>query len=197
MALKKKIFKAVSIDNLDEDTISNIRLWRNQDFVKKSSLQQHDITQEEHLRFIDKLKTDPNRQMYVFYLDEEPFAVYQYEVNPEKREVINGYYLISEKYQMLGYGAILIYAVNYINACCLDVDYNYGTVLSSNSNQLRFQKDAVLVETKKNIVQIDGQMVDVYCYRTPIQPYDEKSRETRLVSKMVEIESIRNKEMYI
>ncbi len=197
MAFVKKVFKAVSVDNLDKDTILNIRLWRNQDFVKKSSLQQHDITEEEHLRFIEQLKADINQQMYVFYLDNEPFAVYQYEVNTDKREVTNGYYLISEGYQNLGYGAILIYAVNYINAYCLDVDYNYGAVLGSNARQLRLQKGAILVDTKKSDIEIDGQLVDVYYYRTPIQPYDDNCRETRLVSKMVDIESIKNKEMYL
>ena len=80
--MKKKNFKAVELNRLDENTISNIRLWRNAEFVRKQSFNKHEITEQEHANYIKKLKEDPNRGIFVFYLDDEPFAVYNYNINP-------------------------------------------------------------------------------------------------------------------
>lgn len=192
--MEKKKFKAISVDKLDEQTILQIREWRNQEFVRKTCLQQHEISVEEHLDFIDKIKADENRQLYVFYLDNEPFAVYHYIVNLDKNEVTSSIYLVSEDFQAMGYGSILTYAVNYIEACCLNVGYINDVILDTNKEALSFVKESDLTDT--SYIVVNERRIVVNHYRSKIEKYNDQSRLARIVSEIVDINTIRNKNMY-
>lgn len=181
-------FRAIELNHLDEDTILKIREWRNQDFVRKNMIQQHMITEEEHLSYIERLKKDKNRGLFVFYLDDVPFGVYQYMIDPVKREVEDGHYLISQEYQSLGYGAILMYMEQLITYYCFDVDYRVGCVLGSNKKQMDANRKSKLVDVKKNGCTVDGQKTDIYYYRDEVGLPVKGGRVEKLIEQFVNLE---------
>lgn len=183
-------FRAVELNRLDEETIANIRFWRNQEFVRKNMFQSHLITEEEHKRYIENVKKNPDRGLFVFYLDGEPFGVFQYELNREDNTATNGSYLIDEAYQIMGYGAIMYYMIGWIEYEYLHIDKLYAEVLDSNKEarpmQVRF--GSVLEEVLKDYVEIDGVKHNVYRFSNKVNPPEKNSRIGRLVSQMIDNE---------
>ncbi|MDO5154428.1 MAG: hypothetical protein Q4D51_00540 [Eubacteriales bacterium] len=140
MSSNKKKFKAVSLKYLDDDTIANIRIWRNQDFVKTKMYSQHEISEEEHKNYIKSIKENPNRGLFVFYLDDQPFGVYQYTITPEDNSVTGGNYLVDEEYVYMGYGMIQIYFMGVIKFDVLKCDREYEETLDTNTRILTLAK---------------------------------------------------------
>ncbi len=160
---QKKSFKAVELKHLDEETINKIRQWRNSDFVRTKSLNQHIITPEEHKNFIEKLKQNPNRGLFVFYLDNEPFAVYHYSLNPETNSISGSNYLTDEDYHYLGYGEILHHFSRIIIFEFFKVDYEEGEILDTNKKFIATcQKYNTITGVLKNKVLINGEYHDIY-----------------------------------
>ena len=183
----KKHFRAIELKYLDDATIMKIRDWRNQDFVRKNMLQQHIITKEEHLKYIKDVKQDKNRGLFVFYLDGEPFAVFQYRLLSEEKAVIPGTYLIHENYQIMGYGSVLDYMANQIIYYYLDVEKIFIQILSSNKERLKnYAKPQEIIKNP------DGMIQDVYQYRFPVVLLNERGRIGKVVMQMIEAESLKN-----
>lgn len=185
-------FRAVELNRLDEETIANIRTWRNQDFIRKNMFNTHVITEEEHKRYIDKVKQDPNRGLFVFYLDGEPFGVFQYEVDLEANSVTNGNYLIDEKYQVMGYGAIMYYMIGVIQSAYLEVEKIYAEVIDTNKNAIRMhiRSGGILEGILKDYVTIDNVNHDVYRFSYLIKSPDENSRVAKLIKQLIEQEPL-------
>lgn len=175
----KKQFRAVELNKLDQKTIHTIRIWRNQPFVREKMYTQNMITEEEHQKYIEKVKKDPNRGIYVFYLDNEPFGVYQYEIHLEGNYVTNGNYLISEEYQCMGYGVIQIYFINEIIFKILKCHKSYGEVIDYNKNVIMINKkmganlDGIL---RQHILQ-GGIYHDIYCYSMFEEEWEENKKK--------------------
>lgn len=192
--MKKKNFKAVELNRLDENTISNIRLWRNAEFVRKQSFNKHEITEEEHANYIKKLKEDPNRGIFVFYLDDEPFAVYNYNINPLNNSVLVSFYLTDEDYQYMGYGAIMNYFVTQINFFVFNVNKQCGEIIDTNRKLIAtLKKDEIpIIEgiLREHII-IDGEYHDVYITGCLKKDYNSKTdKNYRLINKIVNIQPL-------
>ncbi len=157
--------KAVELRHLDESTIANIRIWRNQDFVSKMMYMQHFITQEEHARYVDALLGDKNRGLYVFYLDNQPFGVFQYQIHPEGNYVTSGNYLISIEDQQRGYGTIQLYFQNEIIFGHLKCNKSYGEIMSYNKKAITTNKKmgAKVEGILRQQILFGKEYVDVYC----------------------------------
>lgn len=162
----KKRFRAVELKYLDKETINSIRRWRNQPFIRTRMYSQSEITENEHNRFIENMKNDENRGLFVFYFDEEPFGIYQYQIYPTGNYVINGYYLISEDYVGRGYGTIMSYFMLEINFEILNVNKSISEVIDINeeSRSLNERIGAQLEGILREHVIIDGVYHDVYLY---------------------------------
>lgn len=183
--MKKKHCKAIELKYLDDETIMKIRDWRNQGFVREVSVNQHIITEEEHLKFIDMVRNDKNRGLFVYYLDDVPFGVSQYTYCPEKDVVTNGNYLIDEEYQYLGYGLILIYFVNVINFEYMGFGNQYGEALTTNSRLTTMAKK-MGAELKEKRLLDDGAR-EVYILRENASDWEtRKYRYEKIVFKIVE-----------
>ncbi len=138
--MKKKKVKLIELNKLDNNTIMMIRNWRNQDYIRASSLTQEVIPEETHKKWIASMKKDENRHLFVCYFDEEPIGVFQLRYDPEAKNVECGEYVISEEYQALGYGAILQYLEAYTVFEIFKYPKSWGVVLATNSRNLRLQK---------------------------------------------------------
>ena len=145
-------FRAVSLNRLDHHIVMDICKWRNQDFVREKMVNQHIISEDEHIRFIEKMKKDDNRNLFVFYLDDEPFEVFQYEIFPERNAATCGNYLISRDYQQMGYGAIGDYFIGEIIFDYLKIKKLEFEVLGCN--------EKLLARSKKNARFAGEEIID-------------------------------------
>lgn len=185
----KKHFKAVELKYLDDDTIMKIREWRNQPFIKNMMYSQHDITEEEHTNYISALKKDENRGLFVFYLDDTPFAVYQYIIHPEGNYITDGNYLTEEEYQYMGYGTIQIYFMNIIKFEYLHCNKSYGEALDINQRVITLNKKfkTPLEGVLRQHQLLNGEYHDVYCYGLLRTEWEEKKKDLeKLIYKIVD-----------
>ncbi len=185
-------FRAIELNKLDEKVIADIRLWRNQDFVRKNMFHTHIITEQEHREYIEKSKKDPNKRFFVLFLDDKPFYVLYYDVNPEEHTSTKGGYLIDEEDQMYGYGTISYYMSGIIEFLYLDVKKVYAEVLDTNKKALRLHdKFGFVLEKKiKDYIEIDGVKHDVYQFSKSPQMWDENSKISKLVNRFIDQEPI-------
>lgn len=188
--MKKMKFKAVELKYLDEVTIKNIRVWRNQKFIADQMFTQHEIGEEEHQRWIDAVRKDENRHLFVFYLDDQPFAVVQSRYDPQHDYVETGDYLISEEYQAMGYGTILRYFISQIMFDYLGYEATYGEVLGTNQRSLKNLKK-INASLKKVNRDIDGKSREIYILLGDKKKWEEEqnSKLQCLVYKFVEKEA--------
>ena len=185
-------FRAVELNRLDEETIANIRIWRNQDFVRKNMFHSHIITEEEHKRYIDKMKQDPNRRLFVFYLDGKPFGVTQYDADFKQRilKSTSGAYLIDEEYQAMGYGVILYHMGYMISYHHFGLRTEYVEIIDNNKSALAlfYQKDYILDETYKKSVLIEGEKHEVYRLIGEIKPYNNNTKIEKMMKRLIDQE---------
>ena len=187
--MKKMHFRAVELEYLDEGTIRRIRDWRNQEFVRMEMFTQNIIGEEEHLNWINSIRNDKDRHLFVYYLDDEPFAVVQSRYYPEHEYVETGDYLISEDYQSMGYGSFIKYFTSEIMYHYLGYTVIYGEILDINRRNLRIaNKLCDRVRKAENKREIDGVLHDVYLTEISQKSWDEGSRNKlgTLVFKFVE-----------
>lgn len=188
--MKKMKFKAIELKYLDEETIKNIRIWRNQKFIADQMFTQHEIGEEEHQRWVDAVRKDENRHLFVFYLDDQPFAVVQSRYDPKHDYVETGDYLISEEYQVMGYGTFVKYFIPVIMFHHLGYKTIYGEILNNNKNNIRILnklcKDDLRVEERL----IDGKKVEVCILEVSIKSGDKDNSDhlEKLIHKCVEKE---------
>lgn len=137
--MDKKKFKAVSLKWLSQEEKDLIREWRNKPFVRNMMFSKNTISKEEHRRYIESVEGDEHRDLYVFYLDDVPFAVFNYtEIDEGMVEV--GNYLIDQCYQDMGYGMILNYMGTDLVFNSLDYNTSIGEVLEENKKVLSINK---------------------------------------------------------
>ena len=185
--MDKKKFKAVELKHLDQETILKIREWRNQDFVRLQSLTQDVIDEETHLKWIERMKSDKNRYLFVSYLDDEPLGVIQLHYDPDEDVVESGEYLVSEEMQACGYGTILQFYEGVIIYEILHFSRGYGVVLTTNQKNVRMQKrnSTVLVE-KTEMPVGNGHKEVMKVGQTREEYLRKKEKVERLVNRFVD-----------
>lgn len=186
--MTKKKFKAIELNCLDEDTIQNIRNWRNQEFVRRNSFHQDIISEEEHSQWIQRVKADEYRNVFVFYLDDVPFGVVQYTYDTENQWVKEGAYLVSEEYSLVGYGPIMSFFSQDIAYNVLGYDTRYCEIFESNKNgQAVMRFLGAKAEARKERAVSNGKTVNVLIVRGVKQDWNDfvKEKLGKLVLKFV------------
>lgn len=187
--IMKKHFKAVELKYLDDSTIMKIREWRNRDFVRKNMFNSDLISEEQHIEYIEKIKKDSNRGLFVFYLDDVPFGVYQYIIYPEGNYIMDGNYLIDEEYQYMGYGLVEVYFMNIIKFEYFHCNKGYGEVLDINKRTIMLNEKLKIV--REGVLRqqciINDEYHDVYCYGLLKEEWsDIKEHLKRLISAIID-----------
>lgn len=180
-------FRAVSLNHLDNYTISHIRIWRNQDFVRKNMFQSHIITEEEHKKYINKMKQDSNRDLYVFYLDGNPFGVFQYQID-NRGTISAGSYLVNEKFQSCGYGVIMFYMTIWIQYYIVKAEFFESQIISYNKGAISLHKKygCDLTKCEHNAYQMDGRYYDILYFTGKVTPPDKSGRIGKVVFDVVD-----------
>lgn len=196
--MEKKKFKAIELKYLDENTIHKIREWRNADFVREMSFTRHIISPEEHLAFIQNLKEDPNRGLFVLYFDDEPVAVFHYVLHPESNSLTDSHYLTNEDYRYEGYGEVVAYLIKSIMFNILKVDYEISEILDNNKKLISACKKGDLIDkVLKDHIVIDGISHDVYQIKyTKEFFFNRPEWYTKAIYNIVQEENIENCVLY-
>ena len=187
----KKHFKALVLNCLDEETIMKIREWRNQPFVKNMMYSQHHITEKEHRKYITSILEDKNRGLFVFYLDNIPFGVFQYKIYPEGNYAMGGNYLVNQEYQYMGYGAIQLYFIDIIVFNYLCCHKAYSEVLDVNKKLIAMNKqlNVPLEGVLRQHRLVNGKYHDVFCYGLLKTEWEQKLKKLeKLIYKIVDSE---------
>ncbi|MDR1060725.1 MAG: hypothetical protein LBL83_05865 [Clostridiales bacterium] len=96
--------KFTGLGSMGGELASEIRHWRNAPHVAARMFSAEAIGEAEHAAFIEKIRSDPNRQLYVFHIGGAPKGVLQYELDPRSSRVAMGYYLKDEGDMFSSYG---------------------------------------------------------------------------------------------
>lgn len=187
--MKKMHFKAIELGCLDNDTAQKIRGWRNQDFVRSMSFYSNIIDEETHNKWLERMRTDPNRNLFVFYLDDQPFGIRQYTYDPEINSVCMGHYLISEDYQSLGYGTFLTFFGEEIMYYYLGYNKAHSHILKSNQKAIHTTRHIEKVERPITTINIDGtQHETIYIQEDKEEWEKERKRLIPLILHFIEPE---------
>ena len=196
--MEKKKFRAIELKYLDENTIHKIREWRNADFVREMSFTKHIISPEEHAAFIQKLKDDPDRGLFVLYFDDEPIAVFHYVLYHDGNYVTGSHYLTNGDYRYEGYGEVIAYLIKSIMFHMLKVDYELSEVLDINKKLISTCKKGNLISAVlENHICIDGEYHDVYQIKYTKEYFiNRPAWYKKLIYNIVQEENIENCVLY-
>jgi len=84
----------VNFINLDDDTIENIRLWRNHPDIRKVMYNTKEISREEHHTFIKTLRDSTTKSYWIAYKNDSPIGVVSvFDIDKLNDRAELGYYL--------------------------------------------------------------------------------------------------------
>ncbi len=101
--------KIIDILKLDQKYKNRLRIWRNQDFVRKNMFCQEIITKEQHSQFIDSLIERADKKFLIAFRNNIPFGVLYYTFFEKDNSIEFGYYLIQQNDINSGLGIALEY----------------------------------------------------------------------------------------
>ncbi|GAV22548.1 UDP-4-amino-4,6-dideoxy-N-acetyl-beta-L-altrosamine N-acetyltransferase [Carboxydothermus pertinax] len=86
--------------------------WRNSDTLRKNMINDHIISFEEHLRWLEKLRERNDLKYWLVYLDDKPIGVLNLQkIDYEKKQAEWGIYIGPEEMRGKGYGKLLLFAL--------------------------------------------------------------------------------------
>lgn len=140
-------FNLIPLINLDKTIQLQVLKIRNQESVRKWMYSDHEISENEHLAWIDNLKDDKKNIVYAVMADElEPIGVISINDIDAKHKKANWGLYIGEKYQGLGIGVFLeIMLIDY----CFDkmgLEKIYCEVIEGNTSVLKLHKKLLFQE---------------------------------------------------
>ncbi|ENK0555900.1 UDP-4-amino-4,6-dideoxy-N-acetyl-beta-L-altrosamine N-acetyltransferase [Clostridium sporogenes] len=101
--------KIIDILKLNQKYKNKLRIWRNQDFVRKNMFCQEIITKEQHSQFIDSLIERTDKKFLIAFRNNIPFGVLYYTFFEKDNSIEFGYYLIQQNDINSGLGIVLEY----------------------------------------------------------------------------------------
>ncbi|MCW6077022.1 UDP-4-amino-4,6-dideoxy-N-acetyl-beta-L-altrosamine N-acetyltransferase [Clostridium sporogenes] len=101
--------KIIDILKLDQKYKNRLRIWRNQDFVRKNMFCQEIITKEQHSQFIDSLIERADKKFLIAFRNNIPFGVLYYTFFEKDNSIEFGYYLVQQNDINSGLGIALEY----------------------------------------------------------------------------------------
>ena len=96
-----KIMSEISQRNVRMEDAKRIYQWSNDEEVRKNSFSKEPIEWEVHLKWMEKMLTDPFMVFRMICVDDEPVGMYRIQLI-EKQGLIS--YSIAKEYRGLGYG---------------------------------------------------------------------------------------------
>jgi UDP-4-amino-4,6-dideoxy-N-acetyl-beta-L-altrosamine N-acetyltransferase len=132
--------------------------WRNKESIRKNMYNEDLITLEQHYKWFDSIKENPNKKTYLFYLNDSPKGVVNYNIDLQNEKCEWGFYL-GEDNLPKGTGSLMGYLAIENAFTQLQVRKITGEVFDFNKKSqtfhenLGFQREGVL---QSHIKKSDG-----------------------------------------
>ncbi len=95
--------KFVNILEADDLLKEQVRKWRNKEDVKRFMLTQHDISKEEHSRWLGRLRDENDYKFWVAFSGDVPIgAAYLHDIDYEASDSEWGFYIAEDGYRGKG-----------------------------------------------------------------------------------------------
>ncbi len=133
--------KLENILNVNDELKEKVRLWRNKEEIRKYMLNQHIITKEEHLNWIESLKNRNDWKFWVVFVDEIPIGTVSLQnIDYKKLASEWGFYIGEDDYRGSGIGAIIEFSLLEYFFNILKFRTLNGIVLEKNVPVIRMHK---------------------------------------------------------
>ncbi|OQA16771.1 MAG: hypothetical protein BWY64_02453 [bacterium ADurb.Bin363] len=168
-----------NILDLDAEYISNLRNWRNQDFVREKMFNQGLISEDEHGKFIEHLREISEKRLYICFIGEKAFGVLDYNLFINNNSLEFGYYLIEQGYTNSGLGIVMEYAL--LNHAFYDLNVHkvFCRTLSNNEKVISLHKNFGFLT--EGVMKQHIKMVNRYMDVTIQAIYESIWRDNRIV----------------
>lgn len=142
----------------DENLKEKIRQWRNKEDIRKFMINQEIISEDEHKKWLEKLKEDDRIKFWIVYFKELPIGI----VNLQNIDYKNltsewGFYIGEESYRGIGLSKKILYKLLQIFFDEIKFNTLYTKVLSCNGiainlyRKFKFREKGETIEENKPI----------------------------------------------
>lgn len=178
---KKRNIKIINVLHLEEERFAKIRDYRNQEYIRKVSVNTNHITVEEHWKYLELLKKQDNYFAFLITRDDEDFGVISLKKFSDDTYFI-GDYLVDELSKYEGGGIVNRICISYI-ASKLNIKY-LKTMQNKNntrSNRAGGVKTLKVVSLNNDFNDVTAIVDDFY------SPDTLNSKPRKLFDKLYEI----------
>lgn len=173
------------LKDIDENDLSLLLNWRNQEAIREVMFNSNTISWEQHNQWFNKLQNDDSAKSKLFYFDNIPYGVLNItQIDPVSNTCEWGFYIGSPTAQK-GMGTILGYtALNFIFQE-LYIRKLSAQVFDFNDKSIKFHEKMGFTQEGKLRAHVmkDGQCIDVFLYGLLSSEWGEQSL---LVKKAIE-----------
>lgn len=128
--MKKRILRIINFLYLSNEKYSKIREYRNQDYIRKMSLNSNIILEKEHQNYKKLLQEKQNHFAFLVTSDDKDYGVITLKKDEDNVYTI-GDYLVNEVYQYEGGGVANRFCINYL---CNKLEIKYVRAKQHKSN---------------------------------------------------------------
>lgn len=154
-----------NILNVEKRLQEKVRIWRNNEEIKKYMFTNHQISKEEHNRWIEKLKNDENKKAWIIKNDKKPIGFVQLlNIDFINRTTEWGFYIYDKKARGKGFGYASLLKLMKIVFEEMNLEKMCTKVLENNNIALKlYKKFGFENEGKlKEKLDRDGKEISVY-----------------------------------
>jgi len=125
--------KLINILDVDDELKEKVRIWRNEERVRKCMLTQHVISSQEHQTWLEKLTTGDTQKLWVVFLDDTPFGIVSLSnIDAVRRTSEWGFYIGEDSFLGKGLGRKMICKLLMLYFDFMKYDELITKVLSAN-----------------------------------------------------------------
>lgn len=144
-----KDIKLINFIDLSKDEKKMILEWRNRLDIQKWMYTQNDISLEEHLKFIDSLKTIKNKLYFLVKKENTYIGVIDFTQIKPKKSLHMGIYTNPD---LKGYGKILLETIIYFSFDILKVEKIFSEVFFENEKAYNLYKNYNFKEVENKVI---------------------------------------------
>jgi UDP-4-amino-4,6-dideoxy-N-acetyl-beta-L-altrosamine N-acetyltransferase len=154
-----------NILNVSNDLKQLVRTWRNSDHVCKYMITNHNISIEEHQRWLEKLKANTTQKTWIIKYKKKPIGLISLsDINLEKKTAEWGFYIADESIRGKGIGSKVLYELMEYVFDTLHLQTMSTKVLGDNLVALRMYEKfgfRKVTSIKQSLVR-DKETIDIF-----------------------------------
>lgn len=146
--MEKREIKIINFLYLTEEEYAKILEYRNQEYLRKSCIDETIITKEQHMNYLELLKKKDNYFAFLIIKNEQDYGVVTFKRTGENIFYV-GDYLIKEEYKFEGGGVVNRFCIMYI-CNTLNIKYIEYNIKYSNTRTYRAGTIAKVLDYREN-----------------------------------------------